>query len=230
MTVIEFSFDKSALLLCDVYNNHWCKEQTKRYEAIAQKIGRVASAFQKKGMCVVHSPSGCTTKYVDTSQYQRMIPFLQAPPLTHRRDIPTPHVPITTPRTERCECCCTPRCDPHSTWTCEHQYIPLGEKDIICDNGPSIYLYLEKQGITTLFYAGFALNMCMLERDFGIPQMLRWGINCLFIRDLTDVFYISMDASKMTHDAALQGIVSYVEDTYCPSVTSEELLRALNEH
>ena len=224
MTLKEICLDQTALLICDVFNNHWCKSQTKIYDAIAQRIGRVVTEFHQKGMLVVHCPSECMD--VAASQFQRMLEYFQYPLPEHKKDVPAPDPPITS----KFQCMCTPFCEMQFTWSREHPCIPLAEQDIICDQGAPICSYLQKHGITTLFYAGFSLNMCMLHRTFGIPQMLRWGMDCVFIRDLTEVFYNPKDPPCVTHETALEMMIQYVERTYCPSVTSEELLRALNGH
>jgi len=226
VTLKEICLDQTALLICDVYNNHWCKSQTKIYDVIAQRIGRVVTEFHQKGILVVHCPSECTDHYAATIQYQRMLEFLPLPPPVHKKDVPAPDPPITS----KFQCMCTPFCEVQFTWNREHPCIPIAEQDIICDQGAPICSYLQKQGITTLFYAGFALNMCMLNRTFGIPQMLRWGMDCILIRDLTEVFYNPKDPPYVTRFRALQMMTTYVENTYCPSVTSEELVQGLNEH
>jgi len=226
VTLKEIRLDQTALLICDVFNKHWCKSHSELYDAVAQKIGRVVTAFHQKGMLVVHSPAECMDYYLATMQFQRMVEYLQCPPPEHKQDVPAPDPPITS----KLQCPCTPPCEMQYTWDREHPCIPLAEQDIICDQGNAICSYLQKHGITALFYTGFALNMCMLHRTFGIPQMLRWGLDCVFIRDLTEVFYNPKDPPCVTHETALEMMIQYVERTYCPSVTSEELLRALNEH
>lgn len=45
--------------------------------------------------------------------------------------------------------------------------------------------YLAAHGITTLLYAGYALNWCMINRPVAMTQMNRLGYNTILVRDAT---------------------------------------------
>lgn len=45
--------------------------------------------------------------------------------------------------------------------------------------------YLESKNISTLIYAGYATNMCILNRPVGIINMSRVGYNVILLRDCT---------------------------------------------
>ena len=93
-------------------------------------------------------------------------------------------------------------------------------------SGNEIYAYLKKEGIEWVFYAGVHANMCILNRSFGIKNMLRWGFKPVLIRDLVDIMYNPAKPPYVNHDQALKLVVEYIEKFGCPSACSTELLNA----
>jgi nicotinamidase-related amidase len=49
----------------------------------------------------------------------------------------------------------------------------------------ALHEYLRKRGITTLLYAGYASNWCVLHRPVGIIQMHQLGYRIILVRDCT---------------------------------------------
>ena len=48
-----------------------------------------------------------------------------------------------------------------------------------------LHLILLKHDIKTLFYVGYATNMCVLNRAYGIKQMHNLGYQVILLRDAT---------------------------------------------
>ena len=65
--------------------------------------------------------------------------------------------------------------------------------------------------------------MCVLNRSFAIKQLVRWGVSVYLVRDLTDCMYNPARAPFVSHEAATELTVRYIEQFWCPSITSTEL-------
>ncbi len=78
-----------------------------------------------------------------------------------------------------------------------------------------------------MLYVGVHTNMCVLNRSFGIRQMVKWGLNCALIRDLTDTMYNPASPPKLSHDEGTKLVVKHIEQYWCPSLTAAELVASL---
>ena len=76
---------------------------------------------------------------------------------------------------------------------------------------------------------GVHTNMCVLNRSFAIRQMTKWGMRCVLVRDLTDSMYDPNDRPFVSHDRGTELVIEHIEKYWAPSVTSEELMRALRQ-
>jgi hypothetical protein len=65
--------------------------------------------------------------------------------------------------------------------------------------------------------------MFILNRSFGIKQMVRWGINAVLIKDLTDSLYNPAMPPYVNHDEGTRLVVEYIEKFWCPSILSHEI-------
>jgi hypothetical protein len=84
------------------------------------------------------------------------------------------------------EGCDTPGDKPHKAWTREIETLTVAPGDVISDRGEEIYNVFQQRHIDTVLYMGVHANMCILNRNFGIRQMSKWGLRCILVRDLTD--------------------------------------------
>ncbi len=64
---------KTAIVICDVWDDHWCRAAAKRCAVIARKVARTVDAARTAGAHVVHAPSGCMDFYADFPQRRRML-------------------------------------------------------------------------------------------------------------------------------------------------------------
>jgi hypothetical protein len=71
------------------------------------------------------------------------------------------------------------------------------------------------------------VNMCILNRSFGIRQMTRWGVPCILVRDLTDAMYNPKSKPYVSHAAGTPLVIEYIEKYWAPSMTSGDLMAAL---
>ena len=82
----------------------------------------------------------------------------------------------------------------------------------------------ESRSLDRLLILGVHTNMCVLHRSFGIKQMVKWGVNIALVRDLTDTMYNPASRPYVSHAAGTQLVVSYIEQFWCPTVDSTDLL------
>jgi hypothetical protein len=62
--------------------------------------------------------------------------------------------------------------------------------------------------------------MCILNRSFGIKNMLRRGWRTLLVRDLTDAMYNPASPPYLSHEEGTALVVGYIEKFYCPTIDS----------
>jgi nicotinamidase-related amidase len=211
-----------ALLICDMWDQHWCKIATQRCDTIARQMAPVVDAARAHGVLIIHAPSGCMAFYQGIPQRQRM---LSAPKVTPpaERELAEPPLPFDYVYDEH-GCEDTPICPLTKPWTREHPAIHIGAEDGISDDGAEVYNVLRQQQRTMLLIAGVHTNMCVLRRSFAIRQMSRWGIDCALVRDLTDAFYVPTMPPYVSHDQGTELVVQHIEQYLCPSIASEDLM------
>ena len=108
-----------------------------------------------------------------------------------------------------------------------HAAIEIAEEDVISEDGTEVYSMLRGVDVETLFFTGVRVNMCVLDRPFGIKQMTRWGVDCVLVRDLTDSIYNPRRPPYVSHDEGTRLVVEHVEKHRCPTTTSGELAALL---
>jgi len=93
-----------------------------------------------------------------------------------------------------------------------------------------------QRGITHLLYIGDAANMCVINREFGMIQMRRLGLQTVIVRDLTNAmtFYgYNPDTKKLdpniTPAVGTAKAVEYIEEKIGPSVEGRQIMEAAME-
>ncbi len=212
---------ETAIILCDVWDRHWCNNATERCGQLAKKMGPLLTALRAKGVTVIHAPSDCMGFYKDAPQRQKMLALTKAEP-PKPLDINSPPLPID----DSDGGCDDPRpAKQHRAWTSQHPAVPIADEDFISDNGVEVYSLLKQRGIKNLLVMGVHTNMCVLNRTFAIKQMTKWGIRCVLVRDLTDAMYNPKVRPFVSHDAGTDLVIQHIETYWCPSTTSAELMR-----
>jgi nicotinamidase-related amidase len=221
---VEYPFDphKSALIICDMWDKHWCKGANARVAALATRLEPVLETARSKGILIVHAPSETMSFYAGMPQRQRM---LALPVFTPPKELNLTSPPL--PIDDSDGGCDTPGDKEHRAWTCEQATLRIAPQDYISDNGREIYNLLRSRGIETVFYAGVHANMCILNRTFAIKQMTKWGVRCILLRDLTDAMYGPQDAPFVNHKQGTELVIEYIEKYWAPTAVSDDLTRAL---
>ncbi len=212
--------DKTAVIICDMWDKHWCQGATKRVNALVLKMAPFVDAARARGFQIIHAPSETMAFYNDAPQRKRIlaVPQVKPPDLPA---LPDPPLPIDDKRGG----CDTPD-QFYKAWTREHPALRIDASDVISDSGNEIYSFLRSRGITTLLVMGVHANMCILNRSFAIKRMTALGIRCILVRDLTDAMYNPEDPPHVSHEAGTQLVIEHIEKYWCPTATSADLLNA----
>ena len=221
---VDCPFDpaKSALIVCDMWDRHWCTGANLRVAELVKKLEPVLETARRNGITIVHAPSETMSFYANMPQRMRMLSFPAVTP-PKELDLNSPPLPID----DSDGGCDTPGETEHRAWACQHPGLKIAPDDYISDNGREIYNLLRSRSIETVFYNGVHANMCILNRSFGIKQMTKWGVHCVLLRDLTDAMYNPKSAPHVSHEAGTGLVIEYIEKYWGPTVLSSDLLDTL---
>jgi nicotinamidase-related amidase len=220
----DYRFDpsKSALIVCDMWDKHWCSGANVRVAALVKKLEPVLETARRNGVIVIHAPSETMSFYASAPQRLRMLSLAKFMP-PEEKNLTSPALPID----DSDGGCDTPGEKEHRAWSCENPGLKIAPADYISDNGREIYNLLRSKGIETIFYTGVHANMCILNRTFAIKQMTKWGMHCILLRDLTDAMYNPQDAPHVSHRQGTELVVEYIEKYWAPTAVSDDFTRAL---
>ena len=126
-----FPAHATALLLCDMWDDHWCKSAARRCAALAHKMNPIIATARDRGVQIIHAPSECMAFYQDTPQRQRMVSLPVVDPVP-AWDIDAPPLPIDD---SDGGCDDSPPCPTFHAWTRQHPAIAIAEPDAISDSG-----------------------------------------------------------------------------------------------
>lgn len=224
---------KTALIICDMWDDHWCKSAARRVGELAGPLNEAVKTARTRGVFVIHAPSTVTNFYKDTPQRRRAreAPYAKTPvPLSTSERWGTawcwpdpkrePGLPIDD---QDMGCDCTVKCKIREAWTRQTAVIDIADEDAITDDGQETWNLLQARGIENVAICGVHLNMCVLGRPFAIRQLVRLGKNVALVRDLTDTMYNPERAPKVSHFAGTDLVVEHVEKFWCPSFVSSDL-------
>jgi nicotinamidase-related amidase len=225
----------TAFVVCDMWDDHWCKGAAKRVVELAGPMNRMLAEARRRGVFIIHAPSTCTGFYKDTPARKRaqQAPPAKAPaPLSDKDRWGTkwcwpdparePDLPIDD---SDMGCDCATKCTIREAWTREIAALDIDQSvDAITDDGQETVNLLAERGIRNVVLLGVHLNMCVLGRPFAIRQMVHQNRNVALIRDMTDTMYCSKMKPMVNHFAGTELVVQHIEKYWCPSFTSADLM------
>ncbi len=208
-----------AVIICDMWDNHWSRGAAERVDAMAPRMNRVIAAARARGVHIIHAPSDTLEFYAGVPARQRA---LEAPVVTPPAELAHDDPPL--PIDDSDEGSDTGEGEPYRAWTRQHPAIEIDQaRDTISDQGRGIYNLLRLWDVKQVLMMGVHTNMCILNRSFGIKQMVRWGVPIALVRDLTDAMYNPARSPYVSHTAGTQLVIGYIERFWCPSVLSGDL-------
>jgi len=217
--------NETAIIICDMWNQHWCEGATKRVTELAPRIEDFVSKARKKGVLIVHAPSGVIDYYKNHPARKNGQKAPQAANIPKdmgkwRQKIETEDPSKWPIDQSDGGCDCDPTCQHGSPWKKQIEIIKIENDDVISDSGIEIWNLFEERGIKNVFLVGVHTNMCVIGRPFGLRNMKRVGKNVVLCRDLTDTMYNSRMKPFVNHFAGTELIVRYIEEYVCPTITS----------
>src|SRR5678815_2818377 len=54
---IQWDPKKTAIIICDMWDKHWCKGATERVAEMAPRMNEVLTEARKHGVLIIHAPS-----------------------------------------------------------------------------------------------------------------------------------------------------------------------------
>ncbi len=233
-TKAQWRADKTALIICDMWDDHWCKSASRRVAEMAGPLNEVVKQARAKGVFIIHAPSSVTTFYKDTPQRR----------LAQQAKFSKTPVPVSTsPRWGTAWCwtdakhegvlpiddsdmgcsCVGAKCPIEPPWTRQIATIEMAPGDALTDDGQETWNLLAERGIENVILCGVHLNMCVLGRPFAIRQQVYLGKKVALMRDMTDTMYNPERPPGVDHFTGTDLVVGHVEKHWCPSFTSTDI-------
>ena len=220
----ELDPKQTALIICDLWDKHWCDGATSRVGVMAPRIDALAKNLRARGGLIVHAPSDTMAFYKDTPQRKLAIeaPEAKTPVAFHWNacDLSVePPLPI-----DDSDGGCDTANKTVIAWTREHPAVEVAAEDAVSDQGREIYNLFVQRGIRNVLFCGVHANMCVLGRSFGIREMRKLGLKAILVRDLTDAMYNPRSYPYVPHDRGTDLVVEHIEKYGCPSILSSDVL------
>jgi nicotinamidase-related amidase/type 1 glutamine amidotransferase len=233
---------QTAVIVCDMWDAHHCLNAVRRAEEMAPRMNQVLESARKRGVLILHAPSGCMEPYKDRPGRKRAQEAPRAPNLPEDigewcRLIPSEEkgkYPIDqsdggedddpVEHEQWHHRLAGMGRNPKSPWKAQIDLLKIHDNDAISDSGVEVWNLLEHRGIKNVILMGVHANMCVLGRPFGLRQMAKNGKNVVLMRDLTDTMYNPERWPYVTHFIGTELIVEHVEKFVCPTITSIDFL------
>jgi len=222
----EWDAKQTAIVICDMWNDHYCRNAARRVAEMAPTMNQVLKKAREMGVLIIHSPSGCMQKYTDLPQralalqapkVETTIPLQGWCYLDEKHEAPMP-VAVDQPSDDDGEIRPAVRFFDRQIETLE-----IEPGDAISD-GPDAFYLMKQRGIRNVIIMGVHTNMCVLGRPFGIRQMVYQGQNVVLMRDMTDTMYNPRDKPYVNHYTGNDLVFEHIERYWCPTVTSADIL------
>ncbi len=217
---------ETAILICDMWNDHYCRNAARRVAEMAPRMNEVLNKARQQGVLIIHSPSGCMNKYEGMAQrklaqqapkFETKIPLQGWCYLNDKHEAAMP-VNVEQPSDDDGTIRKAVRFFDRQIET-----LKIKEGDAITDSAEAFYL-IKQRGIKNIIIMGVHTNMCVLGRPFGIRQMVYQGQNVVLMRDMTDTMYNPRNAPYVNHYTGNDLVFEHIERYWCPTVTSADIL------
>lgn len=216
----------TAVVICDMWDHHWCKGASARVAEMAPRMNRVITELRQRGVLIIHCPSETMKFYEGTAGRklaQAAVPVPVKTPLQGWCALDSGKEPPLPIDDSDGGCDDSPQCQQGSPWTREIEALAIQPGDAITDNTEA-YSLMRQRGITNVIVMGVHQNMCVLGRPFSIRQMVYQGQNVLLMRDLTDSMYNSRSRPWVDHFTGNDLVSWHIEKYWCPTITSDQII------
>jgi nicotinamidase-related amidase len=180
----ELDPKKTAIIVVDMWNFHWCMTAAERVSAMVPRMNAVLGVARNQGMQVIWNPSDVVTTYSGSPQYEKAVGV-------QLRQTPKVRDPLSAKFTAKvggCMCGAGIVCKGNYGWDSMNPDLVIKENDLISSSTDEIYSLLSERGITNIIYMGVHTNMCVFGKPGALSSMTQAGFNCYLARDLNDAF------------------------------------------
>jgi len=216
--------EKTAIVICDMWDQHWCRSATRRVGEMAPRMNEVVRAARDQGVLIIHCPSSCMEFYADTPMRklaQQAPPATTKVPLQRWCHLDAEHEVSLPIDDSDGGCDCWPQCSSRQAWKRQIAALDIRDGDAITDSEEAYYL-MKQRGIENVIVMGVHTNMCVLGRPFSIRQMVYQGQNVVLMRDMTDTMYNSRMKPYVPHVQGTDLVIEHIEKYWCPTITSSD--------
>ena len=217
---------ETAIIICDMWNKHWCDSATARVKKMAPKVNELVKTARKMGVTIVHAPSSTMDFYQNhparkkALQQARVEPPIPLEYWFYRDSVREPELPID----DSDEGCDSPGNIPTAVYSRQIETIEIFEDDLISDSGQEMHNYFTAHDIDNIVLCGVHTNMCVLGRTFGIRGQVKLGNNVVLARDLTDAMYNPEMPPKVSHGEGTELVINHIEKYWAPSVKWKDIV------
>ena len=223
---VQWDARKTAVIVCDMWDKHWCASATKRVGEMAPRMNDVLKTVRAKGALVIHCPSGTMDFYQDHPgrKLAQAAPKVEAkvPLQGWCRIDPQREPPLPIDDSDG-GCSDNGACQTGKAWSRQIDVLQIEPGDAITDSAEAYYL-MQDRGIENVIVLGVHTNMCVLGRPFSIRQMVYQQKNVVLVRDMTDSMYNPAMRPKVFHVRGTELVIEHIEKHWCPTVTSSDFL------
>lgn len=225
----DWNANETAIVICDMWDKHWCPTATSRVAEMAPRMNQVVTAARDRGVFIIHCPSDTLDFYKDTPQRK----LAQSAPKVATKiplqgwchldeKVEGNKLPIND-KDGGCDCTDREYKKNYRAWSRQIATIEIAENDAITDSAEAYYL-MKQRGIKNVIVMGVHTNMCVLGRPFSIRQMRYQGQNVVLMRDMTDTMYNPAMEPYVSHFTGTDLVVEHIERYWCPTITSDQFI------
>ncbi|MBN1805741.1 MAG: ThuA domain-containing protein [Sedimentisphaerales bacterium] len=223
---LEWNPEQTAIIICDMWDQHWCKGATSRVGELATRMNEIIKKARDKGVLIIHAPSG-TVDFYENHPARKLAK--NAPKAANLPGDINKWCSWIDKNEEQLGypidhsdggCDCLPQCKQGSPWRRQVKTIEIRNQDAISDSGVEIWNLLEQRDIKNVIIMGVHTNMCVMGRPFGLRNMSKYGKNVVLMRDMTDTMYNSRKPPFVNHFTGTDLVIEHIEKYVCPTITS----------
>jgi len=221
---LEIPIAQAALVLVDVWHDHYIASHLERAQWIVRgRILPTVTTARDAGMLIVHAPSPPVAANYPEVQRPHVEPPARETPNWPPPDFVRREGPYAAYK--RPEGLVMRAAHDRAAGYKIHPLVLPEPGDWLVANGVELHALCRERGVLHLIYAGFAANMCVPYRDYGIRAMRARGYHCLLLRDCTTA--IEGHDTVAGTLATKQAIRELEITDQAVTTTSEQLQRAL---
>ena len=211
---------KVAILSIGMWSEHKCKVATEKLVEISKISNEVMKKVRNAGGKVIHGSS----TLVSLPDYKSLRKGIENAPnaqLIDRGMIAYPPVPIDD--SDGGVAMKNPTFQRQNVKMNPHIVIDF-DNDVISGHNKEILNYLHHHNIELLLICGTHTNMCVLDRMYGIKNIIRYGFPVVLIRDAHDSLHNPALHPFTSRDKTNEIMTEWMEEHFCPSVHSEDII------